>query len=159
MTTTNSTARSLHPTAPDQGPRCRGTRRDERGVASIWVVLLATALLAVAGLVIDGGYALGAKREAMNQAEQAARVGADALDEASLRSGGSTVRVDPARAVAAAQGYLQHLGATGTVIINGGQVSVSVSATYETTILSAVGVTSLPVSATATAVSINEDAG
>ena len=67
----------------------------------MFVVLFTVALLAVAGLVIDGGYALGAKREAMNSAEQAARAGADALDQGSLRDGDT--RVDPGRAVAAAQ--------------------------------------------------------
>lgn len=34
-------------------------RQDERGAATIFVVLFTVALLAVAGLVIDGGYALG----------------------------------------------------------------------------------------------------
>ena len=35
------------------------SRRDERGVFSVFVVLFVAALLAVAGLVIDGGYACG----------------------------------------------------------------------------------------------------
>ena len=65
--------------------------RDERGVAAAFVVLFTVALLTVAGLVIDGGYALAAKREAMNQAEQAARAGADAISAASLRDGNANV--------------------------------------------------------------------
>ncbi len=137
----------------------RKRAHDERGIASVWMVLLATALLAVAGLVIDGGYALGAKRQAMNQAEQAARAGADALDEGSLRSGGSSIRVDPGRAIAAAQAYLRQVDARGTVSVDGDGVSVTVTARQDTTILSAVGVGSLPVEATATALSIDEDAG
>jgi Flp pilus assembly protein TadG len=131
--------------------------RDEFGVSTLFVVLFATAMLAVAGLVIDGGYVLGAKRAAMNQAEQAARIGADALDEAALRSGDT--RVNAAQANAAAQAYLNHVGARGSVRVNGGEVTVTVTDRQDTTILSAVGVTSLPVRATATAVSIDEDSG
>jgi Flp pilus assembly protein TadG len=136
--------------------RQRATRkRDERGASTAIVVLFTVALLAVAGLVIDGGYALGAKREAMNSAEQAARAGADALNQGALRDG--EVRVDPDRAVAAAQGYLHSVGAHGTVSVNGGEVSVTVTAHQDTKILTAVGVGSIPVKATATAKSIDQD--
>lgn len=129
--------------------------RDERGVSTLFVVFFAIAMLAVAGLVIDGGYALGAKRAAMNQAEQAARVGADALDQGALRDG--TTQVNRGSAVAAAQAYLDRVGATGSVRVNGGEVTVVVTARQDTAILSAVGVTGIPVGATATAVSIDED--
>lgn len=129
--------------------------RDERGAVTAYVVLFAVALLAVAGLVIDGGYALGARREAMNQAEQAARVGADALDQGALRSG--QTYVDPGRAVGAAQAYLAQVGARGTVSVDGGRVTVTVSKSQNTTILAAVGVGSMPVKASASALSINED--
>jgi len=130
-------------------------RRDERGASTAIIVLFTIALLSVAGLVIDGGYALGAKREAMNDAEQAARVGADALDRGSLRDG--SVRVDPGRAVTAAQAYLHQVGAHGKVTVDGGEVTVMVSAEQDTKILSAVGVSKIPVKATASALSIDED--
>lgn len=129
------------------------TRRSERGAATAMLVLLSVALLAVAGLVIDGGYALAAKREAMNTAEQAARAGSDSLSQAALRSG--QVAVDPGRATATAQDYLRRAGAHGTVEVHGGEVTVTVTRTYDTLLLSAVGVGSLPVEATATAVSID----
>jgi Flp pilus assembly protein TadG len=131
--------------------------RGEWGVSTLFVVLFAVAMLGVAGLVIDGGYALGAKREAMNEAEQAARIGADALDQGSLRSG--VTSVNSGEAVAAASSYLNRVGATGSVSVDGGEVTVVVASQQKTTILSAVGVTRLPVKATATALSINEDTG
>lgn len=137
--------------------RRRMAARDEHGISTLFVVFFAVAMLAVAGLVIDGGYALGAKRNAMNVAEQAARVGADSLDQGALRSGAT--RVSPSRAVTAAQAYLAHVGATGTVTIDGGEVTVTVTKEQTTTILSAINVTHLDVAATATAVSINEDTG
>ena len=130
-------------------------RRDDQGASSLIVVLFTVALLAVAGVVIDGGYALGAKREAMNSAEQAARAGADALNQGSLRDGDT--KVDPGRAVAAAQSYLHSVGAQGTVSVSGAEVSVTVTSHQDTKILTAVGVGSIPVKATATATSIDED--
>lgn len=141
-------------------PRFGGSRggagdRAERGAATVMLVFVAVALLAVAGLVIDGGYALGAKREAMNSAEQAARVGSDALSESALRSG--RARVNPGQAIAAAQSYLHRVGTTGSVAINGGTVTVTVSTHQRTAILSAVGVTSIPVKATASAESIDQE--
>lgn len=120
-----------------------------------FIVLFTVTLLAVAGLVIDGGYALGAKREAMNEAEQAARAGADALNQGALRDG--TIQVDPGKAVTAAQNYLNSIGATGTVHVKGGEVTVTVSTQQKTAILSAVGVDSIPVKASATALSIDQD--
>ena len=128
--------------------------RDEQGAAAAVVVLFTLALLAAAGLVIDGGYALGAQRRAMNSAEQAARAGADALDEAALRNG--TVRVDPTRADQVASAYLDAAGVTGSVTAQGDQVTVTVVIDQDTTLLSAVGVDSIHVEATATATSINE---
>ncbi len=129
--------------------------RDEHGSVTPFVVVVVVALLAVAGLVIDGGYALGEKRKAINVAEQAARVGSDALNEGALRDG--MVRVDPGRAVAEAEHYLRSVGARGTVEVDGDEVRVTVTGRSETAILSAVGIRSLRVDATATAISIDED--
>lgn len=131
-------------------------RRDERGYSAMTVVLLFTALLMMAGLVIDGGYAIGAKRQASNHAQQAARVGADALDQGSLRSGGNPV-VNAGRARGAAQSYLSSVGATGSVSINGGRVTVNVTHRQRTSILSIAGIRGLNVRASATAVSIDEN--
>ena len=131
----------------------RSRRRDERGSATVVVVFLAVALLAGAGLVIDGGYALADRRRAMNQAEQSARVASDKLSEAGLRSGATLV--DDGQARAAAESYLSTLGARGTVTITGGRVTVTVRDDYRPAILSMVGVDSIDVAATATAVSID----
>lgn len=137
------------------GPARRTHRRDDQGAAMPFVVLFTVALLAVAGLVIDGGYALGAKRQAMNTAEQAARVGADALSPSALRDG--RTQVDPQQAAAAARSYLQSVGAEGQVSVNGGEVTVTVVGRQETALLSAVGVDSIPVEATSTARSVDQD--
>lgn len=130
-------------------------RRDERGAATVVVVFLAVALLAGAGLVIDGGYALADRRHAMNQAEQTARVASDKISEAGLRDGATLV--DDAQARAAAQAYLTTVGARGTVTIAGDRVTVTVRDNYRPAIMSMVGVGSIDVAATATATSIDND--
>ena len=132
-----------------------GKDRDERGAITVFVVIIFIALIAMAGLVIDGGSALATKRRAMNTAEQAARVGADALDPASLRSGQPVVA--PSRAISAAQAYLDKVGAEGTVGVDGGTVTVTVTADYDTAMLAAIGVNRMTVTSKASAVSINED--
>ena len=151
MTTSRPNER---PTAPGGGPTPRDPR-GERGSVSMWVVLLAVALFSAAGLVIDGGYALSAKRRAITASEQAARVASDELSSAGLRNGAVVVNDSAARATA--QSYLASIGATGTVHVSGNRVSVTVTADYDTTILSMVGVTTIPIRATSTATSI--DAG
>ena len=46
-------------------------RRDERGQVTAFVVIFMAVLVLFAGLVIDGGYTLAAKRRAMNEAQAA----------------------------------------------------------------------------------------
>ncbi len=132
-----------------------GRARDERGGVTVFVVFLAVALLAVSGLVIDGGYALATKRKAMNHAEQAARVASDKLSQAALRNGSPAVNA--AAAHAAAQGYLARVGTRGSVDISGGHVTVTVRDDYDPAVLSIVGVNRIHVSARASAESIDED--
>ena len=129
--------------------------RDQAGVAAVFFVFVAMAMVAVAGLVIDGGYAMAAKRTCQQQAEQAARAGADALNQGGLRDGTDTV--NPQAAAAAAHAFLTGVGAHGTVTINGRTVTVTVTTREPTKILSAVGVDSLGVSETASARSISDE--
>src|SRR5687768_354668 len=93
---------------PALGWRRLGWRRwwrAEEGRVSAFVVVLTAAVLALAGLALDGGLALAAKTRANGQAESAARAGADAIDLAIYRDTGQLVLV-PAQAVARAQSYL-----------------------------------------------------
>ena len=99
--------------------------RDERGQVSAFVVVFTLALLFVAGLVLDGGYVLAARRRAINEAEGAARAGAAALAVDSYRQAGP-VRLDPYRAEAAARAYLAQTGHAGEVAVDGDRVAVVV---------------------------------
>ena len=126
-----------------------GSPLDE-GAATLFVVVLTAALLAMAGLVVDGGYALAARQQAAAAAEEAARAGADELSRDSVRAGGP-LRVDPAAATAAVSRYLGARGQEGQASIAGDAVTVTVRVTRRTAILSAVGIDTLTATATATA--------
>ena len=80
-------------------------RRDEdRGSITAYLLIMTVALVVLAGLVLDGGAALTAHGRAADTAQQAARAGADALDDQSLRAttpSGLTTNPAAARAAAA----------------------------------------------------------
>ena len=123
---------------------------DERGQVTAFVVVIMVALLAMAGLVIDGGDALAAKRRAINEADAAARVGAQALDVAGYRAAG-TFAPDPDTAVAAARAFLARTGDVGEVAVHGDQVVVTVHLNQPTTLLGIVGVRSMTLTGTGSA--------
>lgn len=127
----------------------------DSGSVVLWFAITASAALAMAGLVVDGGQALATRERAADVATQAARAGANALDPQSLR--GDTpdqVTADPQSAQAAAQRVLTTAGATGDVAVAGHTVTVTAHITRGTVILSAFGVTDISQSATASATTI-----
>jgi Flp pilus assembly protein TadG len=94
--------------------------RGERGSVTLLLVLVMPALLiGVTGLVFDGGQVLTARRQALDEAEQAAR----ATEE--VRSGG-VQELDASRAQVAAEEYLAALGRDGDVEVDGDRVRVTV---------------------------------
>ncbi|GAA2624183.1 Tad domain-containing protein [Actinomadura fulvescens] len=74
---------------------------DDRGTVSLYVVLFTPTVLLLAGLLVDGGLAIHARQRAADMAEQAARAGANQINEAKLRETGKPV-IDPGRAEVAA---------------------------------------------------------
>ncbi len=129
----------------------KGRRADERGAATLFVLGLAIALFALAGLVIDGGSAINARQRVADDTEQAARAGAQHLATASLRDGGA-VRIAAPEAAVAASDYLVARGypASGVhVSVTGDQVTASASQRVPTVLLSIIFVNSFTVSASA----------
>lgn len=142
------------PAAHRPAPAGRRTlhRREDTGSVALFMSLLTVAMLAMAGLVIDGGAAIAARARAADLAEQAARAGADALVPASLRGPSPTgLQIDPTAARAAADRVLSLGGATGELTINDLDVTVTAHVPRRAVILSAVGVNDLTGTATATA--------
>lgn len=128
-------------------------RRGESGQLSAFVVLLTVPLVAVAGLVADGGGVLAAHQQAISTAFEAARAGAQAVDQSVLRSTG-TVVLNESQARAEALSYLAAAGQTGTVSVGADSVTVTVSMRHDLAVLSALGVGPVTVSGTATATAV-----
>ncbi len=132
--------------------RARQTRQSDNGSITAFVALLLVAMFALMGLVLDGGAALSAQQAAVDEAEQAARAGAGALSVDALRAG--SIQIDQVAAVAAAEDFTVAAGHAGTATVSAGVVRVEIHYRIPTDILGMVGITTLPVSAVATAVDI-----
>jgi hypothetical protein len=96
---------------------------------TVFVAVCVVALIGIIGVAVDGGGQMRATERADHVAGEAARAGGQAIDPTTAISGESIV-VKPQDAIAAAQAYLQSVGATGT---------------YATKFLPVVGIGSMPV--------------
>jgi Flp pilus assembly protein TadG len=122
------------------------------GSISAFVALLLVAVFVLMGLVVDGGSALSARQAAADEAEQAARAGAGALSVDALRL--SSVQIDQAEAVDAAEEFTVAAGHPGTATASSDTVNVQIHYRIRTDVLGIVGIDSLPVSASASAVDV-----
>ncbi|RHA43826.1 Tad domain-containing protein [Cellulomonas rhizosphaerae] len=125
----------------------------EAGSVSVFVIGLVVALMILAGLVVDGGRAINARAAATDDAEQAARAGANQIDEGELRGDGRIVLDKPAARQAAAD----FLAARGygrgdvEVAVDGVTVSVGVGDDIKTSLLSLIMINSFHVTGSASA--------
>jgi len=123
---------------------------DERGSITAFVAVVATALVLVAGMAYDGGQVIRAHNAARNDAERAARAGAQQIDLDHLRATNEP-RLDPAAAETAAVDYLERAGVRGTAVVSDSSVTVTVTVVQPMHILPGADRT-IVVSETATAV-------
>lgn len=133
--------------------RIRRRSGDDAGQVTPFVVILVVALLALAGLVLDAGLALSAKVQALDAAQAAARAGAQELDLNIYRTTGEA-RLNPAAAQNAAQAWLAAAALDGSASATVTDVTVIVHRTHQTQLLQLIGISSLNVSATATATAV-----
>jgi len=123
----------------------------ERGSLTLMLAVLFVALLALAGIVIDGGAKLAAAENATSVAQEAARAGAGIVSKTTAYSRGVFV-VSQAAAVGAAQQFLSDSGYHGTVSpVGANSIRVSVRITAPTRVLSIINIDSMTVTGTATA--------
>lgn len=117
----------------------------------MFVAVMATALVFVAGFAFDGGQLLLTFTQANNLADAAARAAAQGIDTEQFRSSG-TVTLDPGDAQARAAAFLADAGhpGTGSVTVSGDEVTVTVTLVYDLRL--APGSRSVTASSTATAV-------
>lgn len=129
------------------------TRHDERGGATVFVLGLSIVLFLCAGLVIDGGMGINTRMRVADDAEQAARAGANAVDVDQLRLG-DTLVLNTSMAAANAADFLAARGyapSQFSLSVTGTSVTVEVRDVSETTILKLLGISQYPVKAGATA--------
>jgi len=134
-------------------------RRDEVGAAlAVWLVVAAVPIgYGLTGYIYDGGNVHEAQQMAYRTAEKAARLAADQLSTASLRSDGD-IAVDPSAAEQAGEAYLDAAGLDGSVAVHGGgTVTVMVVDTVDMKVLSGIGVDAVDIEESASAESINAD--
>jgi len=125
-----------------------GTAQD--GFVTVFTVIIVVALFVLAGLVFDGGRAMDGRVTALDEAQEAARVGAQQIDLPTFRATGAAI-LSYSAAVTAAEGYLATTGDTGTATVTGDTVTVTVTHIQPTEILSMIGIGSFTENATATA--------
>jgi Flp pilus assembly protein TadG len=133
--------------------RIRRRTGDDAGRVTAFATVISLALFAVAGLVLDAGFALSAKVQALDIAQAAARAGAQQL-ELTLYRTSSQAELDPQRATSAAQAWLSAAGAEGDATATTTTVTVTVRRSTNTQLLQLVGVRQLHVSASATATAV-----
>lgn len=158
----SSTHSATRPTSRRRSRALVGARRaaDEAGAAAVLLLILTPVLLALGGLVLDGGTGLAARQRTADLAEQAARAGADHLDTNSLRhnmSSSSSAMLDAGAARAAACAYVQAVEPTATCTTSivstpsGQQLQVRIRTSTPTVLLGLIGVNTLHTDGSATA--------
>ena len=125
----------------------------EAGVVTVTITVLVIAIVAAAGLVIDGGRLLAARRDAANTAAAAARSAAQELDVSRFETGNNVTlttedATNVAREIITRQGY--NLTDT-TITINGAVVRIEIREDVPLTLLTFTGLRTRTVTGTATA--------
>ena len=123
----------------------------ERGTITLMLLVMFVALLALAGIVIDGGAKLDQAENANAIAQEAARAGAGMVNQSKALATGSFT-VDQAQALTAALRYLAHRGYRCCAEADGPDaIRVSVTVTAPTRVLSIIGIDTMRSTGSATA--------
>ncbi|WP_327634424.1 hypothetical protein OHB24_31140 [Kribbella sp. NBC_00482] len=128
----------------------RNHRRFGRGALSPAVAILAVMIFTLAGLVIDGGRQLGARSRAVGYAQEAARVGA-----AAIQLNVAEAKIDTAKAATAITEFCGQVRANdpavtacGPTTLTDKEVDIKVDIANKTTFLGLIGKQSLKASGT-----------
>jgi Flp pilus assembly protein TadG len=105
--------------------RSLATGRGDGGYVTLFALGVSLGLVAVIGLVHDGGRAQRAQSDAFGAAAAAARAATQELEAGAAASG--QVRLDPEHARQAAHEFLATRGLDGTVDVIGDRVTVTVT--------------------------------
>ena len=114
----------------------------DRGAVTLFLAIAMVGLLALAGLVVDGGAKVRAVQRSDRIAGEAARAAGQAIDVAGVLRGDGDVRVDRRSALRAAESYLHAAGVQGSArVIDGGTgIAVTTTTSEPTIFLGLIGV-------------------
>lgn len=144
----------------------------DRGSSGVFFAVLAPSLIALAGLVLDGGRAIVSKQQAGNVALEAARAAASECDQTALFHGEPCEVADTVQACQVAADFIQHEDAAGgaTLKMTGCDpidpapdgvhylgFRVTVQATADTSLIGIVGINQINVQSTQSARSVTQE--
>ena len=129
----------------------RCLRNDESGQIIVLVAILMVGLVAVVGLVTDGGLVFSQRRDLQNVADAAALAGAMQIDQDAYRASGAVALDEPAARQAAEEYLGAEANLTYSVLVQPARVEVSVSRQASTGFLKVIGIDSFEISASASA--------
>ena len=131
----------------------RRLHEEDDGQVMILVAILMVGMVAVVGLVTDGGMVFAQRRDLQNVADAAVLAGASQIDESAYRaSAGETIVLDEAAAYDAAVRYLDdEADLDYSVTVESDRVDVSVSRQAATGFLRVLGIDGVEIAASATA--------
>ena len=103
----------------------------DRGSVSIFVAICLLGLMGLIALVFDGVGKINAQERLDDVASEAARAGAQGVDP-TLAIPGTTIKVDPNRAITLAGDYLAQYNLNGQVTVNpaGTEIDVQIDGSY-----------------------------
>jgi len=128
------------------------TREKHRGTFSAMIVAMAVSLIALGGLVFDGGRVVSTYLEISDDAQNAARIGSQQLT--SIRAGDPVVDAVVGHREMAK--YLQQRGYQSSVYIDGAQITVAINARVQMKVLNLFGIGSRNVKVTRTVQAVSQ---
>lgn len=101
----------------------------ERGAMSAWALIVGAALMVLMMAAYDGSKIARADRQASSLASEAARAAGQELNPSAIT--GTSGQVDTRRAAVAARQFLASSGATGSVVVRGDRIIITVHQTAQ----------------------------
>jgi hypothetical protein len=128
------------------------SRHQQRGSFSAFMVIMIVSLVALSGLVFDGGRIIGAYLEMSDDAQNTARIGTQNI--VSIRAG--EPEIDPAQAHQDMSNYLQQQGHDATVYVTKESITVEIRKYVSMRVLNMFGISGRTISVRRTAQMVSQ---
>ena len=128
------------------------SRHQQRGSFSAFMVIMIVSLVALSGLVFDGGRIIGAYLEMSDDAQNTARIGTQNI--VSIRAG--EPEIDPAQAHQDMSNYLQQQGHDASVYVTKESITVEIRKYVSMRVLNMFGISGRTISVWRTAQMVSQ---